>query len=675
LTSAIHPGRIIYIENLADLINFSEVKIILLSGLIALILSEATLAQFDVDWIDQEIQAKKMSFENRRAQLRPPVSAKLEAYDVSYYGLSLEVDTANQAISGTTVIRGRATRNDQAQISLDLDQSMAVTAVGDDATGYTHTNGALILSLQKTLNATDTFKVSITYSGCPGAGNTRGFFFRHHNSIPTIYTLSEPYYAHTWFPCKDIVGDKADSADITITVPQNLTAVSNGSLVRIVENVNGTHTFYWRERYPIAVYLISLAISNFTHWIETYTSRDGTLSMPLEYWVYPESEASARPTLAKTAAIMAHFSEIWGEYPFIREKYGQAQFSWSGGMEHQTATSLGSFNELLICHEMAHSWWGDDITCATWSDIWLNEGFARYAEALWYEHLYGSGGLTGYMNAINRPNRWNYASVYVRDTTDVGNIFNLTVYDKGAWVLHMLRGLFGDEMYFDMLAAYRQTFSGKVATTSDFQKVCEEVSAKTLDWFFDQWIYGAGLPNFEVNWQVQRHSLALWRVDVTIRQIQTTATLFRMPLEIHLSNNSNDTSFVVIDSLDFQTFSLFCDFKPDSIVIDPNNWVLKTVSYSASEPPKLPHEFHLYQPYPNPFNQSVNIQLDLPYNTNGRIVICDILGREVAVIADCLLRGGRFTGQWRPQNTASGIYFVRFSDAHHRLQRKIIYLK
>lgn len=644
-------------------------------GLIALVLAKTAWAQIDVDWVDQEIKAKTGWLENRRSLSKSAFSSNLNAYDVTYYGLNLQIDVAGESLSGKTVIRGIANQDNLQQIELDLDNVLTVMAVGDDATGYTHINDILTITLNRSLNITDTFRVSIEYSGTPQVSNSKGFFFKYHNGAPVISTLSEPYYAHTWFPCKDRVIDKVDSADITITVPHDLIAVSNGILVRTTVNNDNTKTFYWQERYPIAVYLISIAVSNYTYWNETYTSRDQNRTMPLEYWVYPESESNARPYLDKTADMLTCFSNIWGEYPFIGEKYGQAQFSWSGGMEHQTATSLGAFSELLICHELAHSWWGDDVTCASWQDIWLNEGFARYAEALWYENLYGQDGLTGYMTAINRPTRWSSGSIYIQDTTSSSNIFNLIVYDKGAWVLHMLRGLVGDEQFYEALATYRQNYRGSVATTEDFQRVCENVYGQSLDWFFAEWIYGYGLPNYTVNWRIQRHSPDSWQMTVTLKQIQTTATIFRMPLELYFSDGVNDTSYVIADSLESQTFSLFCNFRPDSIAVDPNNWVLKTVSCSASDPQTLPDQFHLYSPFPNPFNQSVTIKLDLPYNTHGRIVICDLLGREVAVIADGLLEAGYFTSQWQPPKMASGLYFVRFSGAHQRLQRKIIYLK
>ncbi|HPC35522.1 MAG TPA: M1 family aminopeptidase [Candidatus Marinimicrobia bacterium] len=635
-------------------------------------------AQVDSDWIEQEIRTKAQWLGNRRVALAQLSEyANTSAYDVAYYGLNFHFDIDNSILYGNVIIRGSAVENNLQQIDFDMDNNLSVTSIGGDAVAYTQRNNILSLKLNKTLNKTDTFSVSITYSGAEETNDDRGIYFQYHNSAPVISTLSEPYYAHTWFPCKDRLGDKADSVDINITVPSELKAVSNGTLVRIIENADSTRTYCWQERYPIAVYLISLAISDYTYWSENYSGIDGSSSMPLEFWVYPDYETIARPFLNMTADMMTYFASLWGEYPFIAEKYGQVQFSWNGGMEHQTATSLGSFSEMLICHELAHSWWGNDVTCASWKHIWLNEGFARYAEALWRENVEGTFGLQNYMKDLNRPSRWRSGSLYVQDTSNVNNIFNQIVYDKGAWVLHMLRGLVGNENFSEILKHYRGEYSGGYAATADFQKKCEEIYGRNLDWFFEQWVYGVGQPHYQVNWQAYRHLANSWKIKVAISQIQTSATIFRMPLTLLFSDGLNDTTFTITDSLETQYFSFFCNFKPDSIVLDPENWVLKNVNYfnSYSERQTLPEEFRLHPPYPNPFNQLVNIKIDLPYDIHGRLAIYDLTGREVAVLKDGLFKAGCYNDRWQPQNVASGLYFVSFKARYVNLRQKIVYLK
>jgi len=637
-----------------------------------------SLAQISSDWIEQEIRTKTVWLENQRAALlQLPSYANTNAYDVTYYTLDFRFDIASSILYGKVTIRGSAAESNLQRIDLDMDDSLSVTSIGGDAISCNHRNNILSLQLNKILKENETFNVSITYSGLEKKNNDRGIYFQYHDSAPVISTLSEPYYAHTWFPCKDRLGDKADSVDINITVPSELKSVSNGTLVRIIENDDGTCTYCWQERYPIAVYLISLAISDYTYWSENYFGIDGFSSMPLEFWIYPDFDTIARPFLNMTADMMTYFASLWGEYPFIKEKYGQVQFSWGGGMEHQTATSLGSFSEMLICHELAHSWWGNDVTCASWKHIWLNEGFARYAEALWREKDEGTIGLKNYMTDLNRPSRWRAGSLYVQDTSDVNNIFNQIVYDKGAWVLHMLRGLTGYEKFFEILKRYRQEYSGGFATTADFQKKCEEIYDQSLDWFFEQWVYGVGQPHYQVNWQAYRHSLNSWKLKVAISQIQTGATIFRMPLTLLFSDSLNDTTFIVTDSLATQYFTFYCNFKPDSVALDPDNWVLKNATYfnSYSEPQTRPEEFRLHPPYPNPFNQWVNIKLDLPYDIPGRLAIYDLTGREVAILQDGLFKAGQYKTQWQPQGSASGLYFVSFKARYIHLRQKIVYLK
>jgi len=637
-------------------------------------------AQFDPDWVDQEIQARRQAYAHREVLAKSAFPGNSNAYDVTYYGLDLRLDIPQATIAGTTVIKGRAKVSGLATLDLNFTDNMAVTGAGGDGKNFTHANQLLQIGLRKALAVGDTFSVAVQYSGKPQTGGFQAFAFSYHDSAPIVSSLSEPYYAHSWFPCKDYPDDKADSADIKITVPSNLNAVSNGKLVSVTDNENGTHTFYWQERYPIAVYLISIAVSDYTHWTDVYTARDST-TMPVDYWIYPEIAATAQHNLSKTPAMLSFFSSIWGEYPFIREKYGQAQFSWYGGMEHQTCTSLGTltntFNEMLICHELAHSWWGNMITCANWKNIWLNEGFARYAEALWSENYYGFSGLRDYMNYLNRPDRWISSGLYIYDTTSVDIIFNRLVYDKGAWVLHMLRGLVGDTQFFNILHAYRARYAMQSVITEDFQGICEQVSGQDLSWFFQQWIYGRGQPHYKLYWSVSRNDLTSWTLKVTINQIQTTTTYFKMPLQLLIRTAGGDTNVVILDSLKTQTFNIFCTHQPESVVLDPNSWVLKNVTYSSIEPEfeDIPTRFRLAEPYPNPFNATVRFSIACPNDVTGRLTVLDLTGREVAVLASGRFRRGTHQQVWNPTTQSAGLYFISFKTEQLSLQRKILYLK
>jgi aminopeptidase N len=519
------------------------------------------------------------------------------------------------------------------------------------------------------------FEIQIAYNGHPPEGGFQGFSFDYHDGVPIVSTLSEPYYAHSWFPCKDLPYDKADSADISITVPDTLIAISNGILESLTYNSDGTATYSWQERYPIAVYLISLAVSNYKEQEYCYTGLDGT-QMPVNHWYYPDSE-SQTGNLPLTTEMIAFFAGLWGEYPFIKEKYGHAQFSWGGGMEHQTCTSLGGFGELLICHELAHQWWGDMITCANWKNIWLNEGFARYAEALWEEHKGGAEALQKYMKNINRPEVWQNSPLYITDTTSVSSIFNRLVYDKGAWVLHMLRHIVGEGIFWDIFPAYREAFYMDVVTTEDFQNICETVSGIDLDWFFDQWIYQIGQPEYTVNWSRGMVAGNDWRVTLNIEQTQYPQNLFKMPLDIRVEFSEWDTLFTVWDSLFTQQFVMQFDDMPTNIEIDPDGRVLKSVVYSMIDPDLgyIPDSFLLTDPYPNPFNGATNFRIYLPYNINGAIKVYDVSGRVVDVIERGDFRSGYYRETWQPQNLPSGVYVIRLETDAINIGEKVVYIK
>ncbi len=645
--------------------------------LLLLLLNIAFLqAQTIADWIDLEIKSKQRSLEKRWELSKTLLATSNRSdYDVGYYGLNLNIDISNEVLSGMVIIRGKSRVANLTHIDLDFYNNMKVLSASGNADSFSHSNNILTLNLKIPINEGEFFEVRIQYEGTPQQGGFMGFSFSNHNGFPVVSTLSEPYLARTWFPCKDLPEDKADSADVAVTIPDTLIAVSNGTLKEVRDNGDGTYTYFWEERYPIANYLISLAISKYTHWEDTYVGLDSTL-MPVEYWVY-EYTQSAETNLALTSQMIAYFAELWGEYPFILEKYGQAQFAWGGGMEHQTCTSLGGFGELLICHELAHQWWGDMVTCANWHNIWLNEGFARYSEALWQEHKYGSDGLMEYMRILNRPQYWQPGTIFIVDTSNVNSIFNRIVYDKGAWTLHMLRKVLGEDTFWSVFPAYREAYYMSVVKTEDFQNVCEEVSGSDLNWFFDQWIYGVGQPNYQVLWIREQTVENHWSVKISISQVQTTSTIFSMPLDVFIETNEGDTTFTIWDSLRVQEFNFQCYGKPTDLVIDPDDWVLKNITYSMidNDLGYIPTDFLLSEPYPNPFNGSTHFKLFLPHDVEGNLSVYDILGRKVDLVESGKFRTGYYKKEWTPSVVSSGVYIIRFESDEVSMEQKVLYVK
>jgi len=233
----------------------------------------------------------------------------------------------------------------------------------------------------------------------------------------------------------------------------------------------------------------------------------------------------------------------------------------------------------VIAHELAHQWWGDYITCHNWHHIWLNEGFASYCEALWYEHLYGESYYHTYMGYLKYTSG---GSIFVEDTTDAWNIFDIIVYDKGAWVLHMLRHVAGDSTFFDILRAYYSEYPHGVVMTADFQRVCEEVSGMDLDYFFQEWIYGTYYPKYRSSWISESAGSGYYNVYLHIDQTQTTPPIyFTMPIDVTVTAGGHDTTFVVFNDLRHKDFQFRVFGTPSNLRLDKDEWILRTTSSTS----------------------------------------------------------------------------------------------
>jgi aminopeptidase N len=469
---------------------------------------------------------------------------------------------------------------------------------------------------------------------------------------------------------------------IKVTVPSDLIVASNGILSGIIQS-DDKLTYHWKTYYPISTYLVSLAISNYEQFSDWYSYSDFD-SMEVVYYVYPEHLNAAKEDFSITVEMMEFFASIFGEYPFIEEKYGMAIFPWSGGMEHQTITSYGSGlvwgthrYDFINAHELAHQWFGDCITMRHWSHIWLNEGFSSYAEALWFEYINGKEAYHTYVN------RWDQiplnAPLFVTDSLSGSALFSRTVYDKGGWVLHMLRGVLGDSLFFESLKAYvaDPDIAYNTAVTEDFQRVCEDVSGMKLDKFFKQWVYGGGRPDYSAKWSISGENP--W--EITLEITQANSNLFKMPLQVILSSSSFEKTYTVWDSLEIQRFQFMTDEKPDKLEIDPDNWVMKNLNLSfvegdLNEPPVI---FSVSQNYPNPFNPETYIDVLLPQDGTVKFEVYTILGEKVYQESSSLSAGYR-TLVWRGEtnlgtSVSSGIYLYRVKYGSEVITKKMILVR
>jgi hypothetical protein len=502
-------------------------------------------------------------------------------YDVVHYFIDVDLDPTTDTVTGTVTMTAEVLSTSLNQADVDLLSNMTVTQV--TGTGgplvYSHASDIVTVTLDRTYITGELFTFTIDYNGTPDPA-VDAFAFAERSSQPMIWSLSEPFGARSWWPCKDISSDKADSVDVRVTIPAGLIVASNGTL-RSTTNNGATDTYWWHEEYPIATYLVSVAIhpyTTFSHWYH-YSPTD---SMEVQYYVFPDHYDAVQTNYAKTVPMIELFAGLFGEYPFLNEKYGHAEFTWGGGMEHQTITSMGGYSEYLIAHELAHQWWGDMVTCDDFHHIWLNEGFATYSEALWSEGTYG---IAQYHQDMFYAKYLGGGTIYVPDTGDWNRIFHSGLsYNKGSWVLHMLRHVVGDTTFFSILQTYYADpqFQYGTATTEQFRDLCESVSGMDLDAFFHQWIYEEYYPEYQYEWSAAENG-GFWDVDLTIDQLQTHHTYW-MPIDVRISTAAGDTTLAVWDSLATQQFTLTVAAEPTGVALDPDEWILRTVDELVTNP-------------------------------------------------------------------------------------------
>jgi len=520
-------------------------------------------------------------------RIRPEGTLDEGDYDAKYYKLDLTLNDTTQIISGSVYMYAQALINGFNVVDLNFfdNPQMSIDSV--------KTNGALLsfswysdiihITLDRPYNQ-EPFDVTVYYHGHPLEGGLGSFAWASHGSpsVPVISTLSEPYFAQSWWPCKDLPRDKADSADINITVRSDLIVASNG-LLREVINHPTTKTYKWHEKYPITTYLIMIATTNYTIFSNWYHPIMGPDSMEVRYFVYPEYLSNAQSLYPITPSMIQFLANTFGEYPFVEEKYGMAHFTWSGAMEHQTCTSIlySWYSQWVILHELSHQWWGDYITCHNWHHIWLNEGFASYCEALWAEHAYGASYYHTYMGYMRFTGG---GTIFIADTTDAWNIFGSIVYDKAAWVLHMLRHVAGDSTFFQIMRAYYSDprYAYGVAVTEDFQGVCEAVSGRDLDYFFQEWIYGTYYPQYWYSWINESAGSGYYNVYLHIDQTQPNPpTHFTMPIDITITAGGHDTTFVVFNDPRHKDFQFRVYGSPSNLRLDKDEWILRTTTSTS----------------------------------------------------------------------------------------------
>jgi len=620
---------------------------------------------------------------------QPPTGSR--GFDVLHYELELTIDPQERSVAGRVGIDLQAVDAGLDRVLVDLVNNLQADSLfwQGAPVPFAHEGDSLAVLLPALLPVGETGRLNIHYHGNPERhGPLRaGLLFREHghetedphDGGPIVASVSEPWSAHSWWPCKDYPADKA-TADLALTVPDTLFAVSNGNLLGISSPTAGWSRYAWQESHPIATYLVSVAISNYEWWEEPCPGLVETV--PLLFYVFPQDRARAEFEFAPTCAMLQFLEDRFGPYPFTGEKYGQAEFRWGGAMENQTATSLGQFMltgdgryEWVVLHELAHHWFGDLISPARWADIWLNEGFARYSEALWAEFKAGRPEYLAYLQGIG-PERHPDLFVGHGLLADPDPILpNLLIYDKGAWVLHMLRGYLGDNTFFDLLYDYATSplLAHGNASTADFLAIASASAGCDLTPVLEPWLYTDAVP--ELAWTVRSPPVpGPGPVRLTLNLVQKQAVLFQLAVPVHIFTAAGLEVRRAELTGPRASFDWTVAGPVDSVAIDPEGWLLKRTADAAA--PRL----RSLPPAPNPASEEgAWLSFFLGQESQVSCQLYDVRGRRLGVWDLGLKPASEdephrwlWPGQdGQGRRVPSGVYWLELEAAGRRAVHKI----
>lgn len=623
----------------------------------------------NISWAQNELES----------QLKTEMSARIKFYttyskrsndagiDLKHVRLYLEPN-----MNTGTLVKAQADYIFVSKIStdrfeLDLRKELTVDSVvyHGQSLAFVHSTSHLLsfdFPASIPANNSDSFKVY--YHGLPNM-STRAYFRSANISGSSISTLSQPYGAHYWWPCRENLIDKIDSLDVLLNVDSPYYAVSNGKLLS-VKSQGINRTFHYAHRYPIVTYLVAVSFSRYVKYSDTMSLQNGK-ELEIIHHVFPHNDnMDNRKRTDATMPMMRLMDSLFGEYPFVKEHYGHAQFAWSGGMEHQTMSFMANFNYDLVAHELGHQWFGDMVTCGTWKDLWLNEGFATYSNYLCYEFLKSKDEFRNKIN-VSKSEVLSVedGSVYVYDTASVSVLFDSrTTYEKGALILHQLRWLVGDTAFFDGIRQYLQDPDVKYgfARQDKLKFHLEQTSGMELDKYFQDWVLAEGYPIYDIQW-VQKGKKLEFLIAQQVSDASVSYFDVPIPVRIYGANGVKDIR-VPITGLQ-SVFSADVDFKVIDMEIDPDEWIL--AKYTLNFP--LP-DGHTISLYPNPFNgilyfsaSEFEVESYSLADATGKIIVTRTFETSVA-------KGG--IGEIDAQALADGVYFLTLKGNQEIVVRKII---
>jgi aminopeptidase N len=523
---------------------------------------------------------KQTAHNVKKTRATANAALQMSKYDVTQYHLFLNAQATSLNIGGQVNITAKALANIDS-FCFELHSNYTVDSVQYNGTNLavSRVGNEAYAVLPSAITNGSMFTISIFYNGTAPSGSSaaigNGYSIGTSPSwgAKVAWSLSQPYSAHEWWPCKQSLQDKADSSKVYITTADSNLAGSNGTLVGIDSFANGTKTYKWHNEQAIDYYLISIAISQYVQYNYYAKINNGTDSVLMQNFVYkrPTCLPFFKNQIDTVGMMMTYMDSLFTPYPFAKHKYGHCMAPFGGGMEHQTMTSLGSFSYDIDAHELAHQWFGDDVTCTTWKDIWINEGFASYSEYLTRARFrtYAnaqSAMLNVHASVMDLPG----GSVYTTDTSNSRVFSSRLSYDKGSAVIHTLRFILGDSLFFATLKTFLTQKHFGNASIDDFKAVAQTVSGQNLNSFFNEWIYGEGFPTYSGTYGSNGNTIA---VTLNVSASTGVTPLFTNPIELRLKSASGDSTVRVAVNAATNTYNFNSTKNITGVTVDPNNWI------------------------------------------------------------------------------------------------------
>lgn len=614
----------------------------------------ATLVGISISTFAQEHFCAKSKIQHKPATQKNSLMKSVQSssnlmnnYDVKFHQLNLNLERTNKNISGYVETIANVVSSQLDTFAFVLHQNFTIDSIYIN--GQKHTSIYSVDSLRKVkLNSSvpqnNIMDVFIYYHGtAPSLTGALGNGFDN-GSSPTwgnqvTWSLSETRGAYHWWPCKQDLRDKIDSAWIFVTTDSTNRVGSNGVLTKVV-TIGNKKRYEWKTRYPIDYYLISIAVAKYKPYVlyakPMYLNND---SIMILNYIYdnainnPAFIAGQKVQLDKIKPTIEFLSKMYGMYPFYKEKYGHSMAPIGGGMEHQSMTTIGFFDFQIDAHELGHQWWGDLVTCKTWGDIWINEGFASYTEHLVNQYLNPSNFMSNLNSVHNNVMSQPGGSIYFTgiDTTDDNRIFDSRLtYDKGGAIIHTLRFVTNnDSLFFNGLRNFLNTYKFSTASAMDFKTNFETYTGQNLTQFFNQWYFGEGYPTFNVKWNYFNDTLIIQSTQTTSKP--SSVALFITPMEYKLIRSTGgDTIIRVMHSNPTETYTLIVHGNVTGIQVDPNNWVINKTIGPLKDNTLDVHGFsykYAVNIYPNPVAEKMNIESHALIGKS--IELRDILGNLI----------------------------------------------